>query len=437
MWWPRTVRAVSQSASGLDYDAVRALRPDVIYVSSQGYGRGGPLGTAPAFGPMAAAFAGATWLWNHPGAPYPAGSSLEHPDHFAGRLLAIAVLARSEHRRRTGQGQYVELSQSEAAAFLLGPVYLEEPLTGHRAVQRGNASETACPHGVYPASGSDAWIAIAVADDAAWRRLCTALDWTETPELATLRQRLAVRDALDARVAAWTRERSAVEAAEHLQAAGVSAFPVQGPAEHRADPHLAARGALIRLDDPGVEDVLHVANPLRFARRAWCRPLRLRRSAPTRRRSWDGCSACRPKPCAAWSPTGVPVDPARSTRSRVPENGESNRAPRTAAARLRSAVSSRYTSMRPTRAPRRSVGSTYPQGWARGDRLRAQRSSTCPASWRVILSPRGGLRVPPPGLWHNGRRWYGERLGCLPPGARRHCPRHRKGHAGAARTDAE
>ena len=251
---------------GLDYDAVRALRPDVIYVSSQGYGRGGPLGTAPAFGPMAAAFAGATWLWNHPGAPYPAGSSLEHPDHFAGRLLAIAVLAALEHRRRTGQGQYVELSQSEAAAFLLGPVYLEEPLTGHRAVQRGNASETACPHGVYPASGSDAWIAIAVADDAAWRRFRTALDWTETPELATLPQRLAVRDALDARVAAWTRERSAVEAAEHLQAAGVSAFPVQGPAEHRDDPHLAARGALIRLDDPGVEDVLHVANPLRFAR---------------------------------------------------------------------------------------------------------------------------------------------------------------------------
>jgi crotonobetainyl-CoA:carnitine CoA-transferase CaiB-like acyl-CoA transferase len=171
---------------GLGYDAVRALRPDVVYVSSQGYGRGGPLGTAPAFGPMAAAFAGATWLWNHPGAPYPAGSSLEHPDHFAGRLLAVAVLAALEHRRRTGQGQFIELAQSEAAAFLLGHVYLEEPLAGRRAVQRGNASDAACPHGVYPARGRDAWVAIVVADDAAWRRFCAAAGWAETPALATL-----------------------------------------------------------------------------------------------------------------------------------------------------------------------------------------------------------------------------------------------------------
>jgi crotonobetainyl-CoA:carnitine CoA-transferase CaiB-like acyl-CoA transferase len=251
---------------GLGYDAVRALRPDVVYVSSQGYGRTGPLGTAPAFGPMAAAFAGATWLWNHPGAPYPAGSSLEHPDHFAGRLLAVAVLAALEHRRRTGQGQYVELAQSEAAAFLLGPVYLEEPLTGRRVVQRGNASEAACPHGVYPASGPDEWVAVAAADDAAWGRFHAALGWPEAQELATLAGRLAVRDALDARVAAWTRDRSAEDAAARLQAAGVSAFPVQGPAEHRADPHLAARAALVRLDDPGVDDVLHVANPLRFGR---------------------------------------------------------------------------------------------------------------------------------------------------------------------------
>jgi benzylsuccinate CoA-transferase BbsF subunit len=242
------------------------LRPDVVFVSSQGYGRGGPLGAAPAFGPMAAAFAGATWLWNHPGAPYPGGSSLEHPDHFAGRLLAVAVLAALEHHRRTGQGQYIELAQSEAAAFLLGPVYLEEPLAGRRAVQRGNRSEAACPHGVYPSRGRDAWVAIAVAGDADWRRFHTALGWPDAPELATLAQRMAMRDALDARIAAWTSQRTADETAAHLQAAGVSAFPVQGPADHRADPHLAARGALVRLDDPGVDGVLHVANPLRFGR---------------------------------------------------------------------------------------------------------------------------------------------------------------------------
>ncbi|MGH7895283.1 MAG: CoA transferase, partial [Candidatus Binatia bacterium] len=250
---------------GLGYEAVRALRADVIYVSSQGYGRGGPLGAAPAYGPMAAAFAGATWLWNHPDAPYPAGSSLEHPDHFAGRLLAVAVLAALEHRARTGEGQYVELAQSEAAAFLLGHVYLQEPCTGRPAAQGGNAAEDACPHGVYPARGDDRWIAIAVADDGAWVCLCHLLAWKPEERLATLPGRLVARHEIDARVVAWTSTHTAEEATARLQAAGVSAFPVQGPDDHRVDPHLAARGALVTLEDPDVGEVRHVGSPFRLS----------------------------------------------------------------------------------------------------------------------------------------------------------------------------
>jgi CoA-transferase family III len=77
----------------LDYPEVRRVQPAVIYVASQGYGRGGPLGEAPAFGPLASAFAGATWLWNHPDVSYPGGSSLNHPDHIASKLGVVAVLA--------------------------------------------------------------------------------------------------------------------------------------------------------------------------------------------------------------------------------------------------------------------------------------------------------------------------------------------------------
>lgn len=250
---------------GLGYDAVRAVRPDVVYVSSQGYGRGGPLGGVPAYGPMAAAFAGATWLWNHPDAPYPAGSSLEHPDHVAGRMLAVAVLAALEHRARTGEGQYVELSQSEAAAFLLGHFYLQEPRTGRPVAQRGNAADDACPHGVYRAKGDDRWVAIAVADDAAWTCFCHVVSWQAEARLRTVAGRLAARDELDARVAAWTTSHTPEDVASRLQAAGVSAFPVQGPDEHRADAHLAARRALVTLADPEVGDVVHVANPIRLS----------------------------------------------------------------------------------------------------------------------------------------------------------------------------
>ncbi len=251
---------------GLGYADVRRLRRDVIYLSSQGYGRGGPLGRAPSFGPLVSAFAGVTWAWNHADAPYPAGCSLNHPDHVASKLAAIAVLAALEHRRRTGQGQHVELAQTEAAAFLMGEVYLEGPCSGRPFAQRGNAAEHACPHGVYPCAGEDRWVAIEVAGDDAWQRLCDALGWTAEPRLAALEARLAARGEIDQRISRWTRRRSPERAAELLQQARVSAMPVQGGLEQRADRHLAARAALLTLEDPEIGPVRHVASPLRLSR---------------------------------------------------------------------------------------------------------------------------------------------------------------------------
>jgi crotonobetainyl-CoA:carnitine CoA-transferase CaiB-like acyl-CoA transferase len=251
---------------GLDYDDVQRLRPDVIYVSSQGYGRDGSLGEAAAFGPVVAAFAGATFLWNHRDAPYPGGSSLEHPDHLAGKLLAVAVLAALDHRRRTGEGQRIEMAQSEATAYLLGEFYLQGPCTGRPPQATGNAVEYACPHGVYPARGGDRWCAVAVVGDDAWQRFRRLLRWPAEPRLESLAGRLAARVELDGRTAAWTRGRSADEAAETLQRAGVSAMAVLGPQDLRTDPHLAARGALVTLDDPAVGAVRHVASPIRMER---------------------------------------------------------------------------------------------------------------------------------------------------------------------------
>jgi crotonobetainyl-CoA:carnitine CoA-transferase CaiB-like acyl-CoA transferase len=247
------------AAWGLDYDDVRRVRPDVIYVASQGYGRGGPLGEASAFGPLNSAFSGVTWLWNHPDAPYPAGASLNHPDHVAAKLTAVAVLAALEHRRRTGEGQLVEMSQAETAAYLVGEFYLGG------AAQRGNASESACPHGVYACAGEERWVAIAVVGDEAWRRFASALGWSAEPRLATLAGRLAARAELDERVAEWTRTRSAEECAETLQAAGVSAMPVQHGNDLRADAHLAARGGLVTVTHAEIGPERHIGNPLRLA----------------------------------------------------------------------------------------------------------------------------------------------------------------------------
>jgi len=245
---------------GLGYEAVRALRPDVIYVSSQGFGRDGPLGDASGYGPLAAAFAGVSWLWSHPDAPWPHGTSLEHPDHFAARLLAVAVLAALEHRERTGEGQYIECAQSEAAAYPLGEMYLEL-----QAALRGNAAVHACPHGVYPAAGTDRWLALAVVGDDAFERFRQLLGWAADPALARLEGRLARGRMLDEQVAAWTRVREAMAAAAELQAIGVSAMPVQGPRALREDPHLAERRAFVTVDDPEIGPVRHVGSALRMS----------------------------------------------------------------------------------------------------------------------------------------------------------------------------
>src|SRR5262249_59455507 len=104
---------------------------------------------------------------------------------------ALAVLTALEHRRRTGEGQRIELAQSEATAFLLGEFYLQEPLTGRPARPRGNAVDNTCPHGVYPAAGDDRRVAIAGVGGETRRRMCRALGWKRERRLATLARRLA------------------------------------------------------------------------------------------------------------------------------------------------------------------------------------------------------------------------------------------------------
>jgi crotonobetainyl-CoA:carnitine CoA-transferase CaiB-like acyl-CoA transferase len=254
----------------LDYEDVRRVRPDIIYLASQGFGRGGPLGEAPAFGPLNSSFSGANWLWNHPNTPYPAGSSLNHPDHIASKLAAVAVLAAIMHRQRTGEGQFIEMAQTEATAYLQGEFYLEGPCTGRPTEQRGNAVAYAVPHGVYPCAGGeghlDRWCAVAVVGDDMWLRFARCLGWESEPRYATLGGRLAARAEIDARVAEWTAVRTAEAAAATLQAAGVSAFMVQSPDDIRADPHLAARNAIISVEHPEVGTEHHGANPLRLGR---------------------------------------------------------------------------------------------------------------------------------------------------------------------------
>ena len=260
------LRGGSLDKLGLGWDDMSAKRSDLVYVCSQGYGRGGPMGKMPAYGPLNASFAGAHWLWNHADVPFPCGTTLNHPDHIAGKLLAVAVLAALDHKQRTGQGQLIDMAQTEAAAYLIGEVYLGAAAAGADPEPKGNRSDTVAPHDVYRAGGDDDWVALACHDDESWQRCCEVIGMEN--RWPTNADRLADVEAVDAAVATWMAQGSAADRAERLQAVGVSAMPVMGPYDHLNDEHLAARGALDVLEHPVVGQETHVANPIRFSRLA-------------------------------------------------------------------------------------------------------------------------------------------------------------------------
>ena len=161
-----------------------------------------------------------------------------------------ALLAALDHRRRTGEGQYIDHSQIESSIHFISPYLLDYQLTGRVLGRMGNRDPDMAPHGVYPARGDDDWIAIAVRDDADWVRLCSALerpDLARDDRYATLAGRLALQDELDAAIAAWTESRTPAEGESILQAAGVPAHAVIRASSAVDDPQLVHRGHLVRV----------------------------------------------------------------------------------------------------------------------------------------------------------------------------------------------
>lgn len=237
---------------GLDYDTLRTIKPDLIMLSTCLMGQTGPLASFAGYGNLAAAISGFSNLGGWADRP-PAGPFSAYTDYVAPRYIALAILAALEYRRRTGIGQYIDLSQGEATLQFLGPALLDYTVNGRVAGRMGNRDLSFAPNGVYPAAGDDRWVAITVATDAQWQSFCRVLgreDWLSNPQLATATQRLVAHDQLDAAISAWTatRDMDAIERA--LQAAGVAAHAVQNSRELCADAQLQHRGHFIAVSHP-------------------------------------------------------------------------------------------------------------------------------------------------------------------------------------------
>ena len=170
------------TALGFGYDVLRDINPSVVMCSTSLMGQTGALATFSGFGNLAAALTGFYEITGWPDRS-PAGPFLAYTDYIAPRFAALAALAAVDHARRTGEGQHVDIAQGEAALHLLAPALLEWTVNGRVVTRRGNDDATYVPHGVYPAAGTDRWVAIACQDDGQWRRLTTLLDRGDLADL--------------------------------------------------------------------------------------------------------------------------------------------------------------------------------------------------------------------------------------------------------------
>jgi benzylsuccinate CoA-transferase BbsF subunit len=261
---------------GLGYEALRAVKPDIIMLSSSAVGGTGPERTYVGYAPTFAALGGLSSITGHPdGVPSPLSGAV---DLRVGTTCALAVLAALYHRQRTGEGQYIDVSSTEAVSALIGDIFIEYAMNGRVPTRDGNRHPTMAPHNCYPCrpgeggsaldEGRQRWVSIAVGSDEEWRALCSVLGeggLESDRRFADVVSRWHHQEEIDEIISAWTRGRTAEEVAGTLQRAGVAAMPVQDGSALAQDPHLRQRGVLERVEHPVIGSRLVLSPPWRLS----------------------------------------------------------------------------------------------------------------------------------------------------------------------------
>ena len=238
-------------AWGMDYESLVAVNPDIICISMSGLGHTGPRSSYVSYGPTLQALSGYTMLMADENGT-PAGYGYSYADMCGGYTGALAALIALWNRKRTGRGQFVDLSQFEAVTAVVGTSLLDIEVNRREQEPFGYTSQEgpAAPHGVYKcrprAADDDRWLAISVHSQTEWDRFVAAIGnpaWTSDPRFQTLYLRIRNREELDAYVSRWTVEQNAEDAMNTLQRARVAAGLVANGIDIcQRDPQLKERG---------------------------------------------------------------------------------------------------------------------------------------------------------------------------------------------------
>lgn len=266
--------------NGLGYADLAAVKDDIIVVSMSMAGQDGPERGLRGFASIATAYSGLELMVGYGEDDISTGLlTFGLGDATVAIQGAIAALAALEHRCRTGAGQFIDVSQIDAAVATLAEPLLEYQSTGAVAGPQGNRHSTFAPHGLYPTLGEDRWVAVAVTDDRQWRALAALIgraEWAGDADLATAAGRRARAAEIDAAVTAWTSGQDRDAAAEALWTAGVPAAPLLELVERDAHPQFTQRGFTIEHDAAGWDPCHVYATPWLLD----ATPARMQRPAP-------------------------------------------------------------------------------------------------------------------------------------------------------------
>lgn len=264
---------------GLGYDVLSKLNSRLVVMSMSAFGSQSAYRACRAYG---------STLEQGSGLPSVSGASGDPPtmthtafgDAVGGLNGSAALLVALTHARKTGRGQFIDLSQIECMMPFLGPWLISHSIDGEEPVRYGGRHPEFVPHGCFACSGNDGWIVVAASDDAMWQRLCDVLqrpDWAADPDLATAPNRRRIEAEIEKAIEAWTRVRDPDQAMAELQRAGIAAGVARLPIEMLTDPHLLATGFIQNIDRAFIGPHPQPSMPLREG----SLPYAVRSPAPT------------------------------------------------------------------------------------------------------------------------------------------------------------
>ena len=193
---------------------------------------------------------------------------MAYPDPVASLNGASAVMTALWHRRRTGQGQYIDLSLAEGPISQLGEFVVAYSATGKLPEPVGSGHLEFAPYGCYPAMGEDRWITICVTSEEQWEALCDTMgqpEWARERAFSDQASRWQHRQELDALIGEWTSQQDSHQLMGKLQQRGVPAGAVLDGRDMLENPHLGQRGFFVNIDEPDVGPIRYAGQPIRMS----------------------------------------------------------------------------------------------------------------------------------------------------------------------------